>query len=68
MSEDQKTDSEVFDIDRLRHLVELMQEHDLSEIDLRNEGKRIKVRRGAEPAVALPAVAAPAAAVAATAP
>ena len=34
-----------------------MQEHDLSEIDLRNEARRIKLRRGAEPVVTMPAVA-----------
>lgn len=59
MAEEKKTEGEVFDIDRLRHLVELMQEHDLSEIDLRNEAKRIKLRRGSEPAYTVPAVAAP---------
>ena len=62
MSEDRKSDSEVFDIDRLRHLVELMQEHDLSEIDLRNDARRIKLRRGSEPTFAMPPVAAPSAA------
>lgn len=50
-------DSEVFDINRLRNLVELMKEHDLSEIDLRNDAKRIKVRRGSEPVWSMPAVA-----------
>lgn len=65
MADDKNPESEVFDIDRLRNLVELMQEHDLSEIDLRNEAKRIKVRRGAEPTYAMPAVAAPVAAPAA---
>ena len=64
MADDKNPESEVFDIDRLRNLVELMQEHDLSEIDLRNEAKRIKVRRGAEPTYAMPAVAAPVAAAA----
>ncbi len=66
MADDKNPESEVFDIDRLRNLVELMQEHDLSEIDLRNEAKRIKVRRGAEPTYAVPAVAAPVAAPVAT--
>ncbi len=58
MSDENHPEGEVFDIDRLRHLVELMQEHDLSEVDLRNEGKRIKLRRGAEPTfAAMPAMA-----------
>ena len=68
-----KGDSEVFEVERIRDLVELMKEHDLSEIDLRNAGKRIRVRRGKEqvftpmPAVThaapvAPAVAAPQAA------
>ena len=68
MADKKEAEGEVFDIDRLRHLVELMQEHDLSEIDLRNEAKRIKLRRGSEPAYALPAMAAPAAAAAPVAP
>ena len=61
MSDGNKSEGEVFDIDRLRHLVELMQDHDLSEVDLRNEGKRIKLRRGSEPTFAVPAMTAPAA-------
>ena len=65
MSDSNNPESEVFDIDRLRNLVELMQEHDLSEIDLRNEEKRIKVRRGAEPTFAMPAMQAPVASAAA---
>ncbi len=62
MADGKKSNNEVFDIDRLRHLVELMQEHDLSEIDLRNDAKRIKLRRGSEPVFAAPVAAAPAAA------
>ena len=37
---------DVFDVDRVRQLVELMKEHDLSEVDLRQSDKRIKLRRG----------------------
>lgn len=58
MADGKKSNNEVFDIDRLRHLVELMQEHDLSEIDLRNDAKRIKLRRGSEPVFAAPVAAA----------
>ena len=58
MEDKNKSEAEVFDIDRLRRLVELMQEHDLSEVDLRNETRRIKLRRGSEPTWAMPAMAA----------
>lgn len=37
---------EVFDVKRIRRLVELMKEHDLSEIDLREGAMRIRLRRG----------------------
>lgn len=39
---------EVFDVRRIRRLVELMKEHDLSEIDLREGETRIRLRRGAD--------------------
>jgi acetyl-CoA carboxylase biotin carboxyl carrier protein len=39
---------DVFDIDRVRKFVELMKEHELSEIDLRHEDKRIRLRSGSE--------------------
>ncbi len=58
------SNSDPFDLRRLRRFVELMEEHDLSEIDVRDGETRIKLRRGAtEPIVttAVPrAVAAPA--------
>ncbi len=51
---------DVFDVRRIRRLVELMNEHDLSEIDLRQGDTRVVLRRGGESApVALPARAAP---------
>ncbi len=59
MTENDPTPKEVFDIDRIRRLIELMQEHDLSEIDLRGEDQRIRLRRGSEP-VQLTATPAPA--------
>lgn len=73
MSEGKKTDSEdVFDVERIRRLVRLMEEHDLSEIDLRQKEERINLRRGGAmpPAVyqAPPAPLAAPAAPAATAP
>jgi acetyl-CoA carboxylase biotin carboxyl carrier protein len=58
--------SEVFDMRRIRRLVELMKEHDLSEIDLREGETRIRLRRGPDDTITTmaprPAVAAPAAA------
>jgi acetyl-CoA carboxylase biotin carboxyl carrier protein len=46
-------------------LVELMKEHDLSEVDLRQADQRIRLRRGAEPA--MPTFVAPASAPSASA-
>ena len=69
---------ESFDLERLRELVELMEKHDVTEVDLRQGGERWRLRRGnSEPQVismapmAAPAAqpaAAPAAAPAASAP
>lgn len=39
--------NEVFDLDRIRTLIELMREHDISEIDLEQGEQRIRVARGA---------------------
>ncbi len=38
---------DIFDVRKIRRLVELMKEHDLSEIDLRQQDTRIQLRRGA---------------------
>ena len=46
MSEPESTSGSVFEIDRIRKLVELMKEHDLSEVDLRESRQRIRVCRG----------------------
>jgi acetyl-CoA carboxylase biotin carboxyl carrier protein len=76
MSESDKTSSEtaksekggdsVFAIDRIRRLVELMKEHDLSEVDLRESRQRIRICRGPKeaprPAAAAYAAPSPAAA------
>ena len=57
---------DIFDVKRIRRLVELMNEHELSEVDLRQGDQRIKIRKGHEPMVtAGPAHAAPASAPAA---
>ena len=57
--------SDVFDVRKVRRLVELMNEYDLSEIDLRQGDQRVRLRRGPEtiavsasPSVGLPAGAA----------
>jgi acetyl-CoA carboxylase biotin carboxyl carrier protein len=46
MSETQPTEATVFEIERIRRLVELMKEHDLSEVDLRESRQRIRICRG----------------------
>ena len=46
MSEAKPASSDVFEIDRIRRLVELMKEHDLSEVDLRESRQRIRICRG----------------------
>ena len=40
--------NEVFDVRKIRRFVELMNEHELSEIDLRQGEQRIRLRRGPE--------------------
>jgi acetyl-CoA carboxylase biotin carboxyl carrier protein len=50
---------DVFDVKKVRQLIELMQEHDLSEIDLKQADNRVRIRRGGE-VVAYSAPAAPA--------
>jgi acetyl-CoA carboxylase biotin carboxyl carrier protein len=37
---------DIFDVRKIRRLVELMKEHDLNEIDLRQDEMRIQLRRG----------------------
>jgi acetyl-CoA carboxylase biotin carboxyl carrier protein len=61
---------DIFDVRRVRRLVELMKEHDLSEIDIREGDTRIKLRRGSDPelTVAAPRAVASPATVAAAAP
>lgn len=51
-----------FDLEGVRHLVELMEKHDLSEVSLRNGSQQWRLRRGAQVAsLAAPQIAAPAA-------
>jgi len=64
-----KQETSVFDVKQVRELIELMEAHDLNEVDLKQADQRIRLRRGGEgpvayaaaPAVAPAAVAAPAA-------
>lgn len=55
---------DVFDIDRIRQIVELMEQHELNEVDLQQGEDRIKLTRGgtAPPMIPAPAAVAPAAA------
>lgn len=54
---------DVFDVRKIRRLVELMNEHELAEIDLRQADQRIRLRRDGDPApgAATPITHAPAA-------
>jgi acetyl-CoA carboxylase biotin carboxyl carrier protein len=61
-------DVDVFDLDRIRRLVELMKEHGLNELDLRQARQQIRLSRGvptAAPAMVTQAAAPPAVAAAA---
>ena len=46
MTESESSADSVFEIERIRRLVELMKEHDLSEVDLRESRQRIRICRG----------------------
>ena len=63
MPEPRNKADEVFDLDRIRKLIDLMKEHDLAEIDLRQNQQRIRLSRGGQVApilaAAAPAIAAP---------
>jgi len=63
---DSRPDDDIFDVERIRRLVELMEGHDLREIDLRQHEQRIRLCRGIEtapvPAYAMPSSLAPPAA------
>lgn len=68
MSKGGKARDDVFDVERIREIIELMEEHELSEVDLQQGDEKIKLCRGsAAPAYAPMAapVAAPPPAVAA---
>ena len=46
MAKEQSKTGDVFDLDRIRSLIELMKEHDLSEVDLRQAEQQIRLARG----------------------
>ncbi|HEY2893055.1 MAG TPA: acetyl-CoA carboxylase biotin carboxyl carrier protein [Pirellulales bacterium] len=50
---------DIFDVKRIRRLVELMNEHELAEIDLRQSDQRIRLRKGGEPSISMGAHPAP---------
>src|SRR5215510_13881000 len=51
MSNSAASGGDIFDVKKVRRLVELMKEHDLAEIDLRQGDQRVRLRRGGEPLV-----------------
>ncbi len=51
---------DVFDVKKIRRLVQLMKEHDLSEVDLEQGEQRIRLRRGSDVVVQAPSLTAPA--------
>jgi len=59
------SNQDYFDLRKIRRLVELMNEHDLTEIDLRQGDVRIQLRRGGEPCAMPPMMRMPAAVAAA---
>lgn len=46
MTDSDPKPEDVFDVERIRNLIELMKEHELSEIDLRQDEQRIRLCRG----------------------
>lgn len=42
---------DIFEVKRIRRLIELMNEHELAEIDLRQADQRIRLRKGGEPLI-----------------
>ncbi|MEM6979847.1 MAG: acetyl-CoA carboxylase biotin carboxyl carrier protein [Planctomycetota bacterium] len=62
MSSDSPQGGDVFDIDRIRQIVELMEQHELSEVDLQQADDRIRLTRGVAVPVAPVAQAVPVAA------
>lgn len=56
MADSKSTSSNVFNVETVRSLVELMKQHDLSELDLREGDQKISLKRGGQaPIYAAPA-------------
>ena len=51
--------ADVFDIKKIRKLIDLMKEHDLSELSLQQADQRVRIRRGGDFVTAVPSFAAP---------
>ncbi|MFN5768418.1 MAG: acetyl-CoA carboxylase biotin carboxyl carrier protein [Pirellulaceae bacterium] len=45
---------DIFSLERLRQLIDLMKEHDLGEIDLQQDAQRIRLTRGSLPTMTMP--------------
>jgi acetyl-CoA carboxylase biotin carboxyl carrier protein len=56
MSDAENSSEDVFDVERIRRLVELMEDHDLREVDLRQSEHRIRLKRGSDPIITGPAM------------
>lgn len=50
------TSNDVFCVDKLRELMELMKEYDLSELELMQDDREIRLARGGRPTLASPSV------------
>ncbi|KAA5539306.1 acetyl-CoA carboxylase biotin carboxyl carrier protein [Roseiconus nitratireducens] len=61
MTKGKQPGESVFDIERIRAIVELMEQHELTEVDLQQGDDRIKLGRGSEPVYLSPPAAAAAA-------
>jgi acetyl-CoA carboxylase biotin carboxyl carrier protein len=48
MPEPRSKPDDVFDVERIRKLIELMKEHELAEVDLRQSQQRIRICRGGQ--------------------
>ncbi len=55
MSKGGKPSGDVFDLERIRQIVELMEQHELSEIDLQQGDDKIRLARGSVAPVYMPA-------------
>lgn len=58
MAKEKSSDETVFNVAKIRELIEMMKEHELNEVDLKQSDRRIRLRRGgneAGPFVGYPA-------------